>query len=116
MAKLKASPKEMVHRTASAPTQNVTRPGGRSGGDVASAHDTAARRAGPSTGDHIPKVSDAAWGVALGRLASAVLIRPAATMGRILVGSKIYRAGGYRRHGYPEIEYWMAGHRYPFDN
>ncbi len=49
------------------------------------------------------------------RLSSAVLIWPAVAIGRLLLGSRSTRIGGYRRTGYPEMDHWSAGHRRGFD-
>lgn len=72
-------------------------------------------RAGPSAGSDRAVPSEAAQGAVLVRLASMIVIRPAAAMGRLLLGSQSNHIGGLRRKGYPEIEYWLAGRRYPFD-
>ncbi len=115
MTKLKVSRTEIGSRTALGPTHQVTRPAGRVGERTSSGYHVVAGRADPSAGSDRAVLSEAARGSVLVRLASVIVIRPAAAVGRLLLGSQSNHIGGLRRKGYPEIEYWLAGHRYPFD-
>ena len=113
--KLKASRTEIGRRTAPGPTHQVMRPAGRVGKRTSRGYHVGAGRAVPSAGSDRAVPSEAAWGAVLVRLASMIVIRPAAAMGRLLLGSQSNHMGRPRRKGYPEIEYWLAGRRYPFD-
>ena len=59
--------------------------------------------------------SAAALGGSAVRLSSAVLTWPAVAIGRLLLGSRRTRIGGYHRTGYPEMDHWMAGRRHRSD-
>ncbi len=115
MTKLKTSPTEIGRRIAPGPTHQATRPAGRVGERTSSGYHVVAGRAHPSAGSDRALPSEAAWGAVLVRFASVIVIRPAAAMGRLLLGPQSNHMGGPRRTGYPEIEYWLAGRRYPFD-
>lgn len=116
MMKHKASRTGNVRRTALAPMHQVARPGSGGGERTSAAYGIVARPAGPSASNDSPALSEAVPRTMLVGLASAIFIRPAAAMGRLLLGWQISRVSGFRRKGYPEIEYWLAGREYPFDD
>ncbi len=59
--------------------------------------------------------SAAALGGSAVRLSSAALTWPAVAAGRLLLGSRRTRIGGYHRTGYPEMDHGRAGHRHRSD-
>ncbi len=74
-----------------------------------------ARQAGPSARLESLVHSAAALGDVVIRLLAAILIRPVAVAGRLLLGSQSNRVSGYGRDGYPEMDHWMAGRRHRLD-
>ena len=60
-------------------------------------------------------VHSAALGAVVIRLLAAILIRPVAVAGRLLLGSQSNRVSGYGRDGYSEMDHWMAGRRHRLD-